>query len=49
MWRGSRLVRWRRCMRLRKLDPLAPDTSVDYVPRRCEASFDAGKAVLLLA
>ena len=48
MWRGSRLDRWRRCMHLsQELGPLAPDTSVHCVPRPREASFDAGKDVLL--
>ena len=48
MWRGSRLDRWRRCMHLsQELDPLAPDTPVHCVSRRCEAPFDAGKVVSL--
>ena len=48
MWRGSRLEPLRRCMHhSRKLDPLAPGTSVDCVSRPREASFDAGKAVSL--
>ena len=45
LWEQARASR--RCMHLsRKLDPLAPDTSVDYVPRRCEASCRRWKDVL---
>ena len=50
MWRGSRLAPLEALHAPpQELGPLAPDTSVHCVPRPREGSFDAGKAVLLLA
>ena len=51
---GAPVVAWEQARNkalhaLSQLGPLAPGTSVDCVPRPREASFDAGKAVLLLA
>ena len=49
MWRGSRLepLEALHAPLSQELGPLAPDTSVHCVPRPREASFDAGKDVLL--
>ena len=46
-WEQARAAGGAACTSPQELGPLAPDTSVHCVPRPREASFDAGKDVLL--